>query len=86
MKKNDEVWFLFQVFDEITERWSPVYCAPTKEAARLECKDLQRKSYRAFTMRPLGNMQDNNFVAVPDGDEYYEAGKKDEVPAARADV
>lgn len=63
---NTEYWFLFQLFDRITERWSPVYCAPTLAAAHLECRDLSKKRpNQVFVFVPLGTISDGVFVPSP---------------------
>lgn len=58
MKKNNDSWFLFQIYDGILDRWSPVYCAATQMAALMECKELERKlANRPFRAYPIGYME-----------------------------
>lgn len=58
MRENTESWFLFQIWDGIMDRWSPVYCAATQMAAIMECKELQKKlPGRPFEAYPLGYIE-----------------------------
>lgn len=58
MRENIESWFLFQIWDGILDRWSPVYCAASQMAAIMECKELQKKlPGRPFKAYPVGYIE-----------------------------
>lgn len=85
MKDNTESWALFQIYDHVTERWSPVYCAPSNAAARLEVKDLaKRQPNRMITMQFLGIIQNCDFTKLEAQEVFNE--EQSEVPAAVENV
>lgn len=88
MRDNNESWALFQLFDEMTERWSPVYCSPSILAARMEVKELSKKQpNRVLIFRVLGIIMDGSFEPVGSGDEKFGNPEgTDEISAARSDV
>lgn len=88
--QNKDSWVLFQIYDEVTERWSPPYSAPSISAMRLDIKELaQKQRNRPIMVRTIGFVCDNDFEALNLVDEWYnreEEVKTDEVSAARANV
>lgn len=61
-KEDDQSWFLYKLYDEVTERYTPIYSAPTETAARLECRDMiNKQKNRPFIFIPLGTMSGNEF-------------------------
>lgn len=72
MKENNESWVLFQLFDRVLERWSPIYCGATKTSVDLEIKDMEKKTNdRPVMLRYLGVMSDGVFVADESADVFY---------------
>lgn len=87
MKDNDESWFLFQIFDHITERWSPVYCSPSKAAVKYEVLELhKRQPHRDLTVKYLGQICDGRFIQDIDLERVYAKEDEDEISKARANV
>lgn len=88
MKENNDSWFLFQVYDGILDRWSPVYCAATQTAAILECRDMQKKlPTRPFAAYHAGMFSAGIMVPAADSLPFFEnlvdpLEVKDEVSAA----
>lgn len=75
---NQDKWTLFQIFDLIMERWSPIYCAGSATAMRHECLDMAEKlKGRPFVCRRLGFMLNGEFVVDTGEDVEYntEVGK-----------
>lgn len=64
---NNESWFLYQIFDNVSARYTPVFCAATKRAALYDCEDLiKRQVNRPFVMIPLGVITGGVFVESDD--------------------
>lgn len=88
--ENKDSWVLFQIFDEVTERWSPPYSAPSIPAMRLDIKELAHKQKnRPIMVRTIGIVRDSEFEAVTLADEWYnreDEEKVDEISTARANV
>lgn len=62
MTENNEKWTLFQIYDEVSERWSPIYCGPSLTAVRLDIDELSKKQpNRPMTVVILGTMVDGDF-------------------------
>lgn len=71
MKTNNEKWVLFQIHDEVLDRWSPVYCGATTVSVDLEIKDMMKKtSDRPITLRILGAMENGLFYAESSDRKY----------------
>lgn len=63
MKPNDEVWYLYQIFDVIMERWSPIYCESTVTALNLAVAELVRKQRnRPIVVRYIGQMCEGDLI------------------------
>lgn len=64
---NKDRWVLFQIFDCVLERWSPVYCATSIPSMDLECKEMAVKlKNRVFEVYALGEMCDGDFKPFSD--------------------
>jgi len=72
MKENKENWMLFQIFDAVLERWSPVYCGATVVSIRMEVEEMVKKTNgRPVKLRILGVIQDGIFAATYEAEETY---------------
>ena len=61
--QRSDRWILFQLFDCVLERWSPVYCGASEVAIDLEIKDMLKK----YPNRPIVRI----FVAELKGSEIF---------------
>lgn len=88
--ENKDSWVLFQIYDEVTERWSPPYSAPSIPAMRLDIKELaEKQKNRPIMVRTIGIVRDSQYEAVTLADEWYnspEEDKTDEISAASANL
>lgn len=60
---NLDPWVLFQIYDLVTERWSPIYCGMSETAIRLEIDETMKKmANRPLIVYILGTMKSGVFV------------------------
>ena len=60
-----EKYFLYQIFDRIAERYSPVYCATSVAACERDFNNMLSKAQHAnredFVLEILGTILDKDF-------------------------
>jgi len=72
-------WFVYQIFDEMIQRWSPPFFAHTKVVMRLEVQEMVKKmDNRPITVRTIGTLRD--FQLTPEV-EIIEFGDRSKLNA-----